>query len=119
MSTASYRFGEMIGTALRECMRGANQKTTAALSTAALLSKTTHERIELPEPALSNDECNALSSVPAMVRNKSVDLNAWYSANTRECPQQPAKKPRKRRAAPQAMTSGEAPRLGSLDELIA
>ncbi|MEE4220275.1 hypothetical protein V2I93_04060 [Pseudomonas viridiflava] len=121
MSTASYRFGEMIGTALRECMRALNHKPAPVpVSVSATLSNTS------TETAITGAECEALCSVPAMVRINGINLHDWYEANTQEC--KPAKKPRKKpRAAKTTADSkakasdsvSESPKLGSLDQLIA
>ncbi|MFU0490017.1 hypothetical protein [Pseudomonas syringae] len=122
MSTASFRFGVMVGTALRECIRAVNQKPSAA---------TVHVGAPqcrmIPEPALTHIECENYCTVPAIVRRKGIVLHDWYEANTREAQTKPVKKPRKPRASKLPLTAnkqdaepeGKAPIMGSLDQLIA
>ncbi|APQ05683.1 hypothetical protein V2K54_09550 [Pseudomonas alliivorans] len=121
MSTASYRFGEMVGTAVRECMRALNHKPASApVFVSATLSKT------IPKTAITSGEYEALCAVPAMVRLNGINLHDWYEANMQEC--KPAKKPRKKPQAPKQTAESKAkasdsvsasPKLGSLDQLIA
>ncbi|MEE4672837.1 hypothetical protein V2K57_07655 [Pseudomonas alliivorans] len=121
MSTASYRFGEMVGSAVRECMRALNHKPgPATVFVSATLNKT------ITEPAITSGQCEALCAVPAMVRRTGIKLHDWYEANMQEC--KPAKKPRKKPQAAKKTADSkakasdsvvESPKLGSLDQLIA
>ncbi|WP_117140444.1 hypothetical protein [Pseudomonas amygdali] len=122
MSTASFRFGVMVGTALRDCIRAVNQKPKPA----TVHVGTAQCRV-MPEPVMTHDECEHYCSVPAMVRRKGINLHAWYEANTQEAQTKPVKKPRKSRASKVAEASKKqdaepvvkAPVMGSLDQLIA
>ncbi|BCS46610.1 MULTISPECIES: hypothetical protein [Pseudomonas syringae group genomosp. 2] len=122
MSTASFRFGVMVGTALRECIRAVNQKPKPA----TVHVVTAQCRI-MPEPAMTHDECENYCSVPAIVRRKGINLRDWYEANTQEAQTKPVKKARKSRASQVPETSEKqnadpavkAPVMGSLDQLIA
>jgi hypothetical protein len=70
-------------------------------------------------PHPSRQVLEHMCQVPAIVRLKQVDLNAWYAANTREV-QVKVKKPRNRKPkAKQAQAATNTLRLGSLNELIA
>ncbi|RMU90042.1 hypothetical protein ALP22_00978, partial [Pseudomonas coronafaciens pv. porri] len=122
MSSASFRFGVRVGTALRECTRAVNQKLSPAnVHMAAPQCR------KMPEPAMTHDECENYCSVPAIVRRKGINLHDWYEANTQEAQTKPVKKPRKPRASKAPATSQKqdaepavkGPVLGSLDPLIA
>ncbi|MBC8878014.1 MULTISPECIES: hypothetical protein [Pseudomonas] len=122
MSTASFRFGVMVGTALRECIRAVNQKPRPSA-----VHVVTAQCRRMPEPAMTHDECENYCSVPAIVRRKGINLHDWYEANTQEAQTKPVKKPRKSRASkvPEASKKQNAepsvkdPVMGSLDQLIA
>ncbi|KAA8689122.1 Uncharacterized protein ALO80_04760 [Pseudomonas caricapapayae] len=122
MSTASFRFGVMVGTALRDCIRAVNQKPKPA----TVHVGTAQCRV-MPEPVMTHDECENYCSVPAIVRRKGINLHAWYEANTQEAQTKPVKKTRKSRASKVAEASKKqdaepvvkAPVMGSLDQLIA
>ena len=72
-------------------------------------------------PHPSGQVLEHMCQVPAIVRLKQVDLNAWYEANTREVQVKvKVKKPRTRKPkAKAAQAATNALRLGSLNELIA
>ena len=122
MSTASFRFGAMVGTALRECIRAVNQKPNAAT-----VDVVAAQCRVMPEPAMTHYECENYCSVPAIVRRKGINLQDWYEANTQEAQTKPVKKTRKPRASKVPEVSRKqdaeppvkAPVMGSLDQLIA
>lgn len=112
MSTFSYRVGYALGTVTREFLRAAKQPKPTAPDKPLMA---------MPAVAshLSGQALEHICQVPAIVRLKQVDLNAWYEANTREVPVK-VKKPRTRKPkAKPAQTTTNALRLGSLNELIA
>ncbi|RMR94444.1 hypothetical protein ALP74_100468 [Pseudomonas coronafaciens pv. garcae] len=122
MSSASFRFGFRVGTALRDCIRAVNQKPKPAT-----VHVVTAQCRVMPEPVMTHDECENYCSVPAIVRRKGINLHDWYEANTQEAQTKPVKKPRKPRASTAPTTpqkqdaepavKGHVP--GSLDQLIA
>ncbi|ATV19211.1 MULTISPECIES: hypothetical protein [Pseudomonas syringae group] len=122
MSTASFRFGVMVGTALRECIRAVNQKPKPAT-----VHVVAAQCRMMPAPVMTHDECENYCSVPAIVRRKGINLHDWYEANTQEAQTKPTKKPRKPRASKAAATPKmqdaeppvKTPVRGSLDQLIA
>ncbi|RVU52962.1 hypothetical protein EOL67_04245 [Pseudomonas syringae pv. syringae] len=122
MSSASFRFGMIVGTALRECIRAVNQKPRPS----AVKVVTAQCRM-MPEPAMTHDECENYCSVPAIVRRRGINLRDWYEANTQEAQTKQVKKARKSRASKVPETSKKrnaepavkAPVMGSLDQLIA
>ncbi|WP_235804975.1 hypothetical protein, partial [Pseudomonas meliae] len=100
MSTASFRFGMMVGTALRDCIRAVNQKPKPAT-----VHVVTAQCRVMPEPVMTHDECENYCSVPAIVRRKGINLRDWYDANTQEAQTKPVKKARKSRASKVPETS--------------
>lgn len=112
MSTFSYRVGYALGTVTREFLRAVKQPKPTACATPLMA-------MPAAAPHPSGQVLEQLCQVPAIVRLKQVDLNAWYAANTREVPVK-VKKPRTRKpkAKPAQVTTKEL-RLGSLNELIA
>lgn len=115
MSTFSYRVGSALGTVTREFLRAVKQSKPAAPAKPPIAKRT------MPAVAqnLSDQDLEHMYRVPAIVRLKQVDLNAWYEANTREVPVK-AKKPRTRKPkAKPVRAATNALRLGSLNELIA
>ncbi|MGN8313070.1 hypothetical protein [Pseudomonas protegens] len=107
-TTISYRFGHALGTLYREFLR---------------VFKTPHPVDSKPNPVLVEvsaftplrKDWDTLCRVPAIVRNKGVDLNHWFDTHTT------AFVPPKRKRTPSASRKmkSPSPRLGSLDQLIA
>lgn len=65
----------------------------------------------------SGELLETMCQVPAIVRLKGVNLQDWYQQNTRELPAKP--KRRSRAKAKRDTDKPAAPKLGSLDQLIA
>ncbi|WP_117149804.1 hypothetical protein [Pseudomonas coronafaciens] len=121
MSTASFRFGVMVGTALRECIRAVTHKLNSEPVQVAPQQVRT-----MPEPVMSNEQWEKYR-LPALARCKHVDLGGWYDHHMQEIQAKPLKKPRKSRASKAQETSQKqdaeppvkAPVMGPLDQLIA
>ena len=127
-TSMSFRLGEAAGTVVRECMqsmRTAQSQAAEAAQSAAPIPAL--RLVEFPKPILSAEELEKMDHIPALVRRRGVNLNAWFAANTREAqPEKPkrVRKPRKPKAAapaPEPVTPAPARvlRPGSLDLLIA
>jgi hypothetical protein len=110
MSTLSYSIGHALGTITREFLR-ALKKPHVALESQP---KAAPHRHQLP-PCLPAGLVDEMCHVPAIVRSKGVDLNHWYSVNTREI-QKPARKRRVKTAKAEGQVIPG--RLGSLNDLI-
>ncbi|WP_249736117.1 hypothetical protein [Pseudomonas syringae] len=121
MSTASFRFGVMVGTALRECIRAVTHSSNPEPARVA-----PKQLKMMPEPAMSNEQSEQYR-LPALARCKHVDLAGWYDQNMQEIQVKTPKKPRKSRASKALQTSQKqdaeppvkAPVMGPLDQLIA
>lgn len=116
MSTASYRFGEFVGTAFRECLRSAKRHTP----TIQVVTSAAPAPVTLPAPVVSDLQLLELCQTPAFIRKSGITLNDWFTVNTKESEvKQP--RPRKKRASRAKLQpeTPEVPRFGSLDELIA
>ncbi|MFJ5299222.1 hypothetical protein ACIQAL_22165 [Pseudomonas sp. NPDC088368] len=123
MSARTFQIGFQIGTVMRECIRAiSSQSKPIAITLSATASKPF-----APPPAPTSVQFESLCRSPAFVRNKGVDLNAWFAANVRESQPSP-KKPRARKpkqnhseALPVAVPTekNHGPTFGSLNELIA
>ncbi|WP_103736452.1 hypothetical protein [Pseudomonas syringae] len=121
MSTASFRFGVMVGTALRECIRAFTHKPNPEPVQVAPQQVRT-----MPEPVMSNEQWEQYR-LPALARCKHVDLAGWYDHHMQEIQAKPVKKSRKSRASKALETSQKqdaeppvkAPVMGPLDQLIA
>lgn len=115
MSTFSYRAGYALGTVTREFLRAVKQSTPAAPAKPLMAKRA----MPAAAPHPSGQVLEHMCQVPAIVRRKQVDLNAWYEANTREV-QVKVKKPRTRKPKTKSVQAAtNALRLGSLNELIA
>lgn len=115
MSTFSYRAGYALGTVTREFLRAVKQSQPAVPAKASIAKQAMPAAASHPSSQVLEHMCQ----VPAIVRLKQVDLNAWYEANTREVPVN-VKKPRTRKPkAKPVQGATNALRLGSLNELIA
>lgn len=109
MSNLSYHVGYALGTVTREFLR--EVRKPVALHSEELESC-------LPGACLPSEVVDALSSVPAIVRTKGIDLHQWYEANTRPIAQ-PARKRRSKESEPEAhQAHPTAPALGCLADLI-
>ncbi|KPY25358.1 hypothetical protein ALO99_100826 [Pseudomonas coronafaciens pv. porri] len=121
MSSASFRFGVRVGTALRECIRAVTHKLNSEPVQVAPQQVRT-----MPEPVMSNEQWEKYR-LPALARCKHVDLGGWYDHHMQEIQAKPLKKPRKSRASKALETSPKqdaeppvkAPAMGPLDQLIA
>ncbi len=115
--TASYHFGYALGTVTREFLRAVKQSKPAAAPGKSLVAE---RAMPAAVPHPSGQVLEHMCQVPAIVRLKQVDLNAWYEANTREAQ---VKKPRRTRTRRPKEKPAESTipvlRMGSLDELIA
>lgn len=115
MSTFSYRAGYALGTVTREFLRAVKQSKPAVPAKPSIAKRA----MPAATPRPSGQVLEHMCQVPAIVRLKQVDLNAWYEANTREV-QVKVKKPRTRKPkAKPVQAATNALRLGSLNELIA
>jgi len=115
MSTFSYRVGYALGTVTREFLRAVKQSKPAVPATPLMAKRA----MPAAAPHPSGQVLEHMCQVPAIVRLKQVDLNAWYAANTCEV-QVKVKKPRTRKPKTKPVqAAGNALRLGSLNELIA
>lgn len=116
MSTFSYRAGYALGTVTRGFLRAVKQSQPAVPAAKASIAK---QAMPAAASHPSSQVLEPMCQVPAIVRLKQVDLNAWYEANTREVPVK-VKKPRTRKPkAKPVQASTNALRLGSLNDLIA
>lgn len=93
MSKLTYGLGFALGTIAREFL--STVKKTSAASTAAL-SQAPNQGL-LPLPCVPDHVVREMDHLPAMAR-KGVDLNLWYTANTREV-QKPSRKRRTKATA--------------------
>lgn len=80
MSKLTYNLGHALGTALREFLLAIQQANRSRPET---------DRAKLPPVFLSEDLGREVDHVPAMVRVKGIDLNAWYRENLHEFEQRP------------------------------
>lgn len=124
--TMSYRFGESVGTALREIIRSVRNAQTQARAARPSIAPAERRVVEFPQPIVSAAVLEEMDHVPALVRRNAIDLNTWFKQNTQEAqPEKPKRerKPRKPKAASAAgPVQSPAPRVlrpGSLDQLIA
>jgi len=107
-TTLSYRFGHALGTLSREFLRALNKPHPVETKPNLVLA-------EASAFAPLRKDWDTLCQVPAIVRNKGVDLNHWFDTHTT------ALVPKKRKRTPSASKKmkSPSPRLGSLDQLIA
>ena len=125
--TLSYRFGESVGTALREIIRYVRDAQAQARTVRPSLAPLERRVVEFPQPIVSAAVLEEMDHVPAFVRRNAVDLNTWFKQNTQEAQPEKTKrerKPRKPKAAasvtePVRSPAPRALRPGSLDQLIA
>lgn len=124
--TLSYRFGESVGTALREIIRSVRNAQAQARAARPSIAPAERRVVEFPQPIVSAAVLEEMDHVPALVRRNAIDLNTWFKQNTQEAqPEKPKRerKPRKPKAASAAEpVQSPAPRVlrpGSLDQLIA
>ncbi|WP_282282426.1 hypothetical protein [Pseudomonas sp. PS02302] len=125
--TLSYRFGESVGTALREVIRSVRNAQAQARTARPSIAPAERHVVEFPQPILSAQDLELMDHVPAMTRRGGMDLHTWFNKNTREAqPEKPKRerKPRKPKAAASATEPVQSPaplalRPGSLDQLIA
>jgi len=126
-TTLSFRLGEAAGTVVRECMRSIRNAQSHAVEVAQPTAPTPALRlVEFPPPILSAEELEKMDHTPALARLRGVNLNDWYSANTREAQADKPKRPRKPRkpkaVAPAPEPVAPAParvlRPGPLDQLL-
>jgi len=110
MSTLSYGIGHALGTIAREFLR-ALKKPHVALESRPKAAPHQHQLPSCLPTGLVDEMCH----VPAIVRSKGVDLNHWYSVDTREI-QKPARKRRVKTAKAEGQVIPG--RLGSLNDLI-
>jgi len=116
--TASYRIGYALGTVTREFLRAMRAATPTTTAAPVLLGQPKQVMPAVTHP--TGKVLEQMCQVPAIVRLKGVDLNAWFEANTKEVK---VKKPRRPRASgpkqPPKIAAAPALRMGSLNELIA
>lgn len=125
--TLSYRFGESVGTALREIIRSVRNAQAQARTVRPSLAPLERRVVEFPQPIVSAAVLEEMDHVPALARRHGINLNTWFQDNTREAqPEKPKRerKPRKPKAAASATEPAQSPaprvlRPGSLDQLIA
>ena len=124
--TLSYRFGESVGTALREIIRSVRNAQAQARAARPSIALAERRVVEFPQPIVSAAVLEEMDHVPALARRHGINLNTWFQDNTREAqPEKPKRerKPRKPKAASAAEpVQSPAPRVlrpGSLDQLIA
>lgn len=125
--TLSYRFGESVGTALREVIRSVRNAQAQARTARPSVATLERRVVEFPQPIVSAAVLEEMDHVPAFVRRNAIDLNTWFKQNTQEAqPEKPKRerKPRKPKAAASAAEPVQSPaprvlRPGSLDQLIA
>ncbi|MDT3723148.1 hypothetical protein [Pseudomonas oryzihabitans] len=126
-TTLSYRFGESVGTALREVIRSVRNAQAQARAARPSIAPAERRVVEFPQPIISAAVLEEMDHVPAFVRRNAIDLNTWFKQNTQEAqPEKPKRerKPRKPKAAASAAEPVQSPaprvlRPGSLDQLIA
>lgn len=109
MSNLSYHVGYALGTVTREFLR--EVRGPVAPHSDELESC-------LPDPCLPPEVVDELSSVPAIVRARGVDLYQWYESNTQPITK-PVRKRRSKKSEPETQqTHPTAPALGCLADLI-
>ncbi|VXC23971.1 conserved hypothetical protein [Pseudomonas sp. 8Z] len=116
--TASYYIGYALGTVTRIFLRAMRKRMPASTAATAHLGQAKQVMPAATYP--SGKALEHICQVPAIVRRRGVDLNAWFEANTKEAQ---VKKPRRTRTRTpkQKPNAAAVPalRMGSLNELIA
>jgi hypothetical protein len=94
MNTRPFKFGYLVGTAVRECLRSI--RTPAQSSAVAFPPQPRRTQPQV----ISASRLVELCHTPAMVRANGVDLNEWFDSNVHEVkPQSKPRKPRSRKPA--------------------
>lgn len=100
MNNRPFKFGYLVGTAVRECLRALRAPAKSSAVAFPPQPRRTQPQV------ISESRLDELCHTPAMVRANGVDLNDWFNSNVREVKPQPKpKKPRPRKPAATAVAS--------------
>ncbi|MDH4764149.1 hypothetical protein OMP44_14750 [Pseudomonas sp. CBMAI 2609] len=102
--TLSYRFGESVGTALREIIRSVRNAQAQARAARPSIAPAERRVVEFPQPIVSAAVLEEMDHVPAFVRRNAIDLTLGSS----KTPRKPSLK------SPSASASRANPRLPPL-----